>query len=282
MDALNKGLASAMVALGSSHSSAHASVASLVAWRYTPGITPFSAPAWPIGATLYYVVMVYSLQRFMVGRKAVRMPAVLFVHNILLCASSLFLGTWLTYVLAFTAATPGYTPTDWICARGMHDNGHLHVIYYINSFFKFWEFTDTFLLVLRKRPVAFLHGYHHAATLILTYVQMLEHSTAQWVPIVLNLWVHVFMYYYYAMAAVGVKVWWKKHLTTLQITQFVVDIVVISYAFFVFAKGGYSEDACYGTSKAAYIGGGILFSYLVLFVRFFFDTYRKPVAKKSQ
>lgn len=282
MDALNKGLASALVALGSSPQAADLSVEWLDTWRYTPGVTPFSKPAWPVGATVYYIVMVLSLQRFMVGRKAADIPAFLFVHNMLLCVGSLFLGTWLTYVLVAKAMTPGYTPLDWICAKGMHENGHLQMAYYINSFFKFWEFTDTFLLVLRKRPVAFLHSYHHAATLTLTYVQMVEHSTAQWVPIVLNLWVHVFMYYYYAMAAVGVKIWWKKHLTTLQIGQFVIDIAVISYAFYVFARGNYSEDVCYGTTTAAWVGGIVLFSYLVLFIRFFANTYRKPVAKKEQ
>jgi len=51
-----------------------------------------------------------------------------------------------------------------------------------------------------------------------------------WVPIGLNLMVHVFMYYYYAVATLGYKVWWKRHLTTLQIAQFIIDVVVCSWA----------------------------------------------------
>jgi fatty acid elongase 3 len=222
-------------------------------------------------------MVVVVLQRVMATRKPLEIPMFLFLHNAALCIGSLGLGVWLTAVL-WAQYAGGFSPLELICARGMHDNGHLHVIYYINSAFKFWEFTDTFLLILRKRPVAFLHSYHHAATLVLTYVQMVEHSTAQWVPIVLNLWVHVFMYYYYAMSALGVRVWWKKHLTTIQIAQFVIDVVVIAYAYSVFIRGGWSEDVCYGTSKAAVVGGLILISYLVLFVRFFLQTYSKASA----
>src|SRR5690606_16927630 len=33
-------------------------------------------------------------------------------------------------------------------------------------------------------------------------------------------------YYYYTLATLGIRSWWKQYLTMLQITQFVIDIVV--------------------------------------------------------
>lgn len=65
---------------------------------------------------------------------------------------------------------------------------------------------------------------------MLCWSQLYWHSTTMWVPIGLNLMVHVFMYYYYAMATLGHKVWWKRHLTALQIAQFIIDVVVCSWA----------------------------------------------------
>jgi len=65
---------------------------------------------------------------------------------------------------------------------------------------------------------------------VLCWSQLYWHSTTMWVPIGLNLMVHVFMYYYYAVATLGYKVWWKRHLTTLQIAQFIIDVVVCSWA----------------------------------------------------
>jgi len=215
----------------------------------------------------------------MTSRKALDIPKFLFLHNMALCIASLFLGTWLTYTLG-SAFFGGLSPHELVCSFSIYDNGHMHMIYYINMFFKIWEFLDTFLLVVRKKPVAFLHAYHHGATLILTWNQMMEHSAPQWIPIVINLWVHVIMYYYYAMSALRIRVWWKKYLTTFQICQFVIDVTIVGYAYATFIASGYDTNVCYGTTRGAQVGLGILMSYLALFIRFYIQTYsKKPVAK---
>ncbi|CDF38531.1 fatty acid elongase [Chondrus crispus] len=249
-------------------------------WRFQPNVTPFSYWAWPVGASVMYVLILFSLRHVMATRKALEFPRILFLHNITLCIASLFLGSWLTYTLA-DAFVNGLTAYQLVCSRQIYENGHMHMIYYINMFFKVWEFLDTFLLVVRKKQVAFLHAYHHAATLILTWNQLMEHSSPQWVPIVINLWVHVLMYYYYAMSALRIRIWWKKYLTTLQICQFVIDVTIIGYAYFTFIRAGFDDTVCYGTTTGALVGLGVLFSYLLLFVRFYFQTYSKPRSKES-
>ena len=89
------------------------------------------------------------------------------------------------------------------------------------------------------------------------------------------------MYYYYAVVAAypGIKIWWKKHLTSLQIIQFCVDLTVIYYImltmtvlYILILK----EDTCQGDYRAAIFGTGLISSYLLLFIDFFYKTYTKP------
>ena len=132
--------------------------------------------------------------------------------------------------------------------------------------------------------------------MLLCFVELEGHASVSWVPVTLNLFVHVIMYYYYALASISSsKIWWKKYLTSLQITQFVIDLIAIYYVSWnlvanspdlakfrresifkwVFENVGSRGEVCYGTYTAAIVGCSILSSYLLLFVQFFFKTYNK-------
>jgi len=161
----------------------------------------------------------------------------------------------------------------------------LEFFYIINYFFKYLELLDTVFLVLKKKPLAFLHVYHHAVTAFLCFTQLNGRTSISWVVISLNLAVHVFMYYYYYATAGGKRIWWKKYLTTMQITQFVVDLLAVyfgTYSRYASRMNLPSIGDCAGTESAALLGCGVLTSYLLLFIKFYIDTYRKPTVKSLQ
>ena len=83
-----------------------------------------------------------------------------------------------------------------------------------------------------------------------------------------NCFVHVIMYFYYALAALGPKVqkflWWKKYLTILQLIQFTAGVVLGINAI---------VTGCQFTRWMQYVFVGYAFSFIILFGRFYKQSY---------
>ena len=80
------------------------------------------------------------------------------------------------------------------------------------------------------------------------------------------------MYYYYALQTMGIAVWWRRYLTSLQIVQFVVDIAgTLSWPY-----GYYTEGYCSGSIGAHIFGVWGLGTFLYLFVQFYKAEYTAP------
>lgn len=99
-------------------------------------------------------------------------------------------------------------------------------VYFVS---KIVEFLDTLFFILKKkdRHISFLHVYHHSSVFTLWWIAV------KWVPggstfgpALINCIIHVIMYSYYTVAALGPTfqryLWWKKYLTVLQLGQFVI------------------------------------------------------------
>lgn len=246
----------------------------------TPNTPMSTAKEAFITIALYYVVILGG-RELMRNRAAYQLNTLFKAHNFFLTALSGGLLVLFLEQIIPTLSKHGLFYT--ICDRGGGWTPPLVILYYLNYLTKYFELLDTVFLVLKKKPLTFLHCYHHGATALLCYSQMVGVTTVSWVPITLNLSVHVVMYWYYFQSARGIRIWWKEWITRLQIIQFLIDLVFIYFASYNFFVSTHFPSiphygACAGENTAAMSGMAILTSYLVLFISFYIATYSK--AKK--
>ena len=246
-------------------------------FAFVPGQTPMST--WPevVGAIVLYYFIIFSGRAFMESRPALKLNFWFQLHNIFLTALSGFLWALLFEQIFPIIVRHGVFYS--ICSPGAWTQP-LVFIYYLNYITKYIELIDTMFLFLKKKPLAFLHTYHHGATAALCWTQLLGKTSVSYVPIILNLTVHVVMYFYYFLSARGIRVWWKEWVTRIQIIQFVVDLGFIyfaSYTHFAIKYFPWAPTAgdCTGEEFAALMGVGIISSYLVLFISFYLRVYSK-------
>lgn len=151
---------------------------------------------------------------------------------------------------------------------------------YIFFLSKFFDFADTMFFILTKKysHVSYLHLIHHSMMPFYCYMGMRlgpnGHGTF---ACLLNSFIHVIMYSYYALALLGPGVrrflWWKKYLTQLQLVQFALIFLHSSQLYFQYPV------SCGYPLFAFYIYAVLTTVFTVLFLNFYIQSYLKPKAK---
>ena len=142
-------------------------------FRYVQGVTPLTSPSTVATIISCYVISLPVIQGIMNDRKPASIGRLVVIHNTLLMLASAALAAGIAYYVFQDIYKNGFYHS--ICSAGIflgsvvhhtietHDNAALHVLYYMNYLLKFYEFVDTYVILLKKRPLIFLHWYHHAS-----------------------------------------------------------------------------------------------------------------------
>ncbi|TMW63085.1 hypothetical protein Poli38472_005703 [Pythium oligandrum] len=170
-----------------------------------------------------------------------------------------------------------------VCATPRPHYGHGPVGLWVTLFIfsKVPELVDTAFIVLRKKPLIFLHWYHHITVLLFCWHAFATQSASGLYFVAMNYSVHAIMYFYYFLTAVGYRPWWAQFVTVAQLSQMVVGVIVC------FLNVHYLREglAC-DVDKENLKWGIIMYSsYFALFLKFFIQRYffksTKPVSKKK-
>lgn len=239
-----------------------------------------SSPVPTLALCIFYAYFSKSLApKLMEKRKPMNLRNFLVVYNLFQTIFS----TWIFYEYLQSGWWGHYSfrcqPVDYTSNPLALRMARTCWWYYIS---KFTEFFDTLFFILRKKyqHVSTLHVIHHGCMPFSVWMGMKfapgGHSTFF---AMLNSFVHIVMYFYYMVAALGPKyqkyIWWKKYLTAFQMVQFV---AIFTHQFQLLFT-----DCNYPKGFMVWIGlHGVMF--LFLFSDFYKQAYSKrrtAIAKRA-
>jgi len=136
---------------------------------------------------------------------------------------------------------------------------------------KLYETLDTIILILNDKPLLLLHVWHHTSTYTAFYTGLFT-GAGFWIGM-LNSFIHVIMYLYYAKVP-GMKMI-AKYITSLQIFHlfggFVLNLYTMMFPMTNITYGGDKIDCTF----FSILNAGFCFSYFFLFLAFFSKKYHK-------
>lgn len=139
------------------------------------------------------------------------------------------------------------------------------------------ELIDTVFIVLRKKPLIFLHWYHHVTVLLFCWSAYSTMAGSGLYFVAMNYSVHALMYGYYCLQALGVcpKSFPAILITISQILQMFIGTGVCISCWYFKING----RACANETSNLIAGGLMYGSYLYLFVDFAVRRYAFPQKK---
>lgn len=229
-----------------------------------------------ISGSLYLLTLRY-LTKFMEKRPAYNLKNTLILWNTFLSTFS---------IIATIKVTPGIINT--FKEEGFKSLYCSQKLFYFQPY-TFWgcaftiskifEFFDTVLLILRKKPVIFLHWYHHVFTMFYCFHMLSNFIAGTFINMYLNAIVHSFMYTYYTVAAtklVRIPKFISISLTSIQILQFILDTFgVLSQTFY------YATSECSIDLKTIVMSLIMFVSYWYLFSQMFVKKYLNSKPKNQ-
>lgn len=254
-------------------------------FRFVPGKTPFSHWSVPAIVSTLYIIVVFGIKFLMSKReKGFKMRTISIIHNAIMTFLSvaMYVGMLVSFLSMWKRHSFSLEVIFCDAAKREVNRGPLYFWVYLFYLSKIYELFDTVILVLKKRPLKFLHVYHHWITLTLVWVCLTTELPVQWSAEILNAWVHCPMYYYYTLVSINPlrKVSWKKYITQMQITQFILVILLHSYSFYY--HYGISRKCSSFNTWGNEFGMFVIASYLVLFLIFYKETYPSKKHEKGK
>ncbi|QQP56340.1 Elongation of very long chain fatty acids protein [Caligus rogercresseyi] len=236
---------------------------------------------WPLMSSPRITVLIAGIYlficrlgpRLMANKKPLSLNPLVLFYNLLITGLNIYIGSELFLTSRQLTYNWSCEPVDY-----SDDPRALRIAsalwwYYVSKGF---ELLDSLFFILRKKEsqLSFLHVYHHSTMFLLWWIGVkYVAGGSSFLGAMFNSFVHVLMYSYYFLSALGPRVkpflWWKKHLTVIQMAQFIFALVMGVNAIVI------------GCDFPLWMQYAMVF-YMVTFLILFSDFYYKAYLKKKK
>uniref|UniRef100_T1IMY2 Elongation of very long chain fatty acids protein n=1 Tax=Strigamia maritima TaxID=126957 RepID=T1IMY2_STRMM len=232
---------------------------------------PLMRTPWPSCViTCVYFILVHWGRKLMKNRPAYNLKSILIPYNIAMMSQSAYIFKEILMSAYHSNFSLTCEPLEKVFTPQAMRIASASWWFFIS---KIVEMCDTVFLILRKKEeqLTFLHIFHHGTMVFNQWLacKFIPGGHA-FIQGMLNSLIHVVMYGYYFLSALGPKIqkylWWKKYITTLQLCQFFIIIFHNSMGSLINCDFPWWV-AHYGSSYSA-----ILF---ILFYNFYMKSYKQ-------
>lgn len=256
----------------------------------TPGLNaPMHGPAAPFALTAFYLVSLPTLRWFTERYLATRydMKLLLTESMVVYNVAQVALNGWMVYAMVSAVWFRGHPFIGSRSLSGTSINSGASYAVWVHYCDKYLEFFDTYFMILRGKmdQVSFLHIYHHT-TIAWAWWIAVRYSPGGdiYFGALLNSFIHVLMYSYYALALLKVTCPWKRVLTQAQLLQFM-SVVVYTMATMYYHYYNVPHEAIDGEQPSfqtfLFCCGVQVFEMVSLFILFSF-FYKRSYSKKNK
>lgn len=176
-----------------------------------------------VAAGVAYLPTVFGIQYLMKDRPAFDLRRPLILWNLFMASFSTMGFASIVYPMVQNWIYPGdgLGVKEFICSADYcYQFGDCAIWVFLFNMSKILEFVDSLFIVLRKRPLHFLHYYHHIITYsfcIYAGQHMHHFNCGGYFFCLMNYFVHGIMYSYYALRAMGYHPSFDIGITILQV-----------------------------------------------------------------
>ncbi|VDO57447.1 unnamed protein product [Haemonchus placei] len=239
-----------------------------------------SLESFSLKLAIAYIITIFSIKYYMKDRKAYDLQLPLNIWNGILAVFSAlgFLYTFPTFLNVIYNKGISYTYTHISEVYTDKTSGYWVLLWVLS---KIPELVDTIFIVLRKRPLMFMHWYHHALTGYYAIVNYHEDNAHMFWVVWMNYAIHAAMYSYYLLRSLRIQVPAQiaQIITTSQMIQFIVAIAAqLHVGYLAVTSSGKTSYAV--TFRGWAIGVFMLVTYLMLWIRFYNISYYSKGGKK--